>query len=619
MLRFGNRGRLLLLFALAVLLPTAILYRRGLRPFASPSERAESAYARGDWATAVNLARACLKTNAKDVAALRLLARGLIRLGRHSAALSVYERVGRGAMAADDLCLLGIALTRSGNSRGIELWERARQADPDHAETLFELTRAYRADGRLARAAETGRRLASRPGWRRPAEILLGEIDIECNDPAGAVAHWLQALHQLSADQLDAAPSMALRKNLARALLQLKRPAEARHHLQAVLSTAPDQETSWLLSRTFLQEDAPAEVLATLEKAGSFRDEHPVLPEPAPFVGSAACAGCHPALYRAQQSSRHSRTFFRAAQLAGLKLPAGAFPDPVEGAVTHTLARTNGGGLRQETRARGQVFHAVVDYAFGSGDHGLTLIGHDEKSQPRELRLSRYLDQARTLWDVTSGHAERPQTPAGYLGRLLSADALRHCFECHVTDPRAVQEGTSPLADDRGIGCEQCHGPGGNHELAVKAQLPDLAIARPTLASGARVVQLCARCHSKRGQPILPDDPASVRFPGTTLTWSRCFTQSTDTLDCVTCHDPHRNVEKSSTHFEARCLACHAGVSRSPRVPHWSARSSTPEASPSIPCPVNPVHGCITCHMPSVKNVFPHTSFTDHFIRVHRD
>jgi hypothetical protein len=31
-------------------------------------------------------------------------------------------------------------------------------------------------------------------------------------------------------------------------------------------------------------------------------------------------------------------------------------------------------------------------------------------------------------------------------------------------------------------------------------------------------------------------------------------------------------------------------------------------------CPVNPPRGCIGCHMPAVKDVVPHSTFTDHFI-----
>ena len=62
--------------------------------------------------------------------------------------------------------------------------------------------------------------------------------------------------------------------------------------------------------------------------------------------------------------------------------------------VSHTLRRTGGDRLEQETHAGGQVFHAVVEYAFGSGDRGLTLVGRDDHGQERELRLSHYRDEA---------------------------------------------------------------------------------------------------------------------------------------------------------------------------------------------------------------------------------
>ena len=68
-----------------------------------------------------------------------------------------------------------------------------------------------------------------------------------------------------------------------------------------------------------------------------------------------------------------------------------------------------------------------------------------------------------------------------------------------------------------------------------------------------------------------------------------------------------------------KCLECHAGTTRSDGSPAQPRRASPSETSRPTPCPVNPTTGCIACHMPAVKNVVPHTFFTDHFIRVHRD
>jgi hypothetical protein len=124
-----------------------------------------------------------------------------------------------------------------------------------------------------------------------------------------------------------------------------------------------------------------------------------------------------------------------------------------------------------------------------------------------------------------------------------------------------------------------------------------LAIARPKLATPAQRMALCGQCHSADGDTP-PSDPRFIRFQATTLCYSRCVTESGGRLDCVTCHDPHKNVETNTAHYEARCLSCHAVN---------SAR-----------CPVNAKTGCLGCHMPRVENVMPFTSFTDHHIRVHR-
>lgn len=408
---------------------------------------------------------------------------------------------------------------------------------------------------------------------------------------------------------------LVTRKDLTRALLQARQSAEARGQLQAILAQTPDAEASWLLSRAYLQEGALPEALAALKEAGSFTDENPTLPDPAPFVGAASCAECHSENFQAQRSSRHARTFHRTSELQNLVPPRPSFPDPVEAKVTHTLLKA-GDHLEQETHTPEQVFKAVVDYAFGSGDRGKTLIGHEASGLMVELRLLVYHEGAQSVWDVTSGHAPHPPVAFGFLGMPQTDDAVRRCFSCHVTNPQAVLETSGPEAADGAIGCEKCHGPGGNHLLAVAAKFPDLAIAHPSLSSGARVVKICGQCHSPRGRSISPDDPTSVRFQGTTLTWSRCYSESNDKLDCVTCHDPYRDASTSAKHYEAKCLSCHTSGSKPTKNQRPPIALSEP--SHATICLINPTTGCISCHMPSVKDVIPHSSFTDHFIRVHR-
>ena len=232
----------------------------------------------------------------------------------------------------------------------------------------------------------------------------------------------------------------------------------------------------------------------------------------------------------------------------------------------------------QETRVDGQVFDAVVQYAFGSGDRGLTLVGRDEKGKAYELRLSEYRDGHGTSWDVTTGHPRNPTRAQEFLGQPLDEDGVRRCLACHVTDPKAILDRSARVRPTGGSAARSVTGRAATTCWpSTPSSSDDPAIGRPTLASGSRVVKICAECHSPRGQEVSRDDPMAVRFQGTTLTWSRCYTESNDTLDCMTCHDPHRNVSTSAAYYESRCLSCHSGIAARPRA---SARAATATGQP---------------------------------------
>ena len=146
-----------------------------------------------------------------------------------------------------------------------------------------------------------------------------------------------------------------------------------------------------------------------------------------------------------------------------------------------------------------------MDYAFGSGDRGKTLVGREASGPAFELRLSVYHEGKQSVWDVTSGQPEHPAVALGFLGMPLTDDAARACLGCHVTNPESLLGTPGPEAADPAIGCEKCHGPGGNHLLAAAARFPDLAIARPSLASG-----------SERGEDLrpVPQPPRQGRLAG---------------------------------------------------------------------------------------------------------
>ena len=244
------------------------------------------------------------------------------------------------------------------------------------------------------------------------------------------------------------------------------------------------------------------------------------------------------------------------------------------------------------------------------------MVARDPGGMARVCRVSSY--RGGTLWDLTS-HAQDPQPgdPGGPLGRPMSRGAAERCVGCHVTSLRAARDRTVPEAADRGIGCERCHGPGGNHLVAMKLKFPEPAIARPSRASSDQILKLCGACHKADDPSVTEADPRFVRFQATTLPLSRCYTESLGTLSCITCHDPHRDADTRPAAYEARCLACHGPGPPEPPKADVLPSIAAPEMR-RTPCPVNPASGCVACHMPKVEGAAPHASFADHRIRVHK-
>jgi hypothetical protein len=262
------------------------------------------------------------------------------------------------------------------------------------------------------------------------------------------------------------------------------------------------------------------------------------------------------------------------------------------------------------------VLAAVVDYAFGSPDRYVSLVGRDAEGHGYVLRLSRYQTGQDSGWVRTTGHTHEADGGQNFLGKPVDPrDGVQRCLFCHTTNFRSVLDGTGPESKDPAIGCERCHGPGAVHEKAVAAKFADLAIVTGTGGSAEGRIQLCGQCHSVHQELPLPrTDPFYLRFQGTTLPWSRCFTESDGSFDCMTCHDPHHDDDRSEARYNDRCLGCHLAALKAGAPAPASKRT---RGRVGVPCPVDARTGCVGCHMPRTRIAPLHTEFTDHFIRVH--
>ncbi len=277
-----------LIFA-ATLAGFAVAARMWLRPLGD-LDQGLAAYKQGDWTTADRIARKCLLADPNDIAALRLLARSTARLGRDELVQTLYSRVKADDREPEDHLLIGRLIERMGDvNLAIRTWQLGITGDPDHPEILEALIKADRRAGFLEAAAELSERLARRPESKVCANVWLGDLKAELNDPASAVPAYQRALESFDQaapdDKIDT--RVVIAKKLARVWLRAGKHVEARATLDSVgLSPGRDLEGDWLHARAAIQ--AGDMSAAHHVRAAEYRIANPAEPEPAPYVGAAS-------------------------------------------------------------------------------------------------------------------------------------------------------------------------------------------------------------------------------------------------------------------------------------------------------------------------------------------
>lgn len=230
-----------------------------------------------------------------------------------------------------------------------------------------------------------------------------------------------------------------------------------------------------------------------------------------------------------------------------------------------------------------------------------------------------YLDAAYKVlpasWDVAS----KTWKPA------LAVDGTTQCIGCHTTGYDAVKKTSAQI----GVGCEACHGPGGDHVPAPKK----MPMINPKDLNPQQQAMVCGQCHSvgkdkstkcafptgispepdpkadPNAAPVPPVPPTGYR-PGDDLTkfftdakpqtagrnqqYSEYITSkhAQNGVTCITCHDPHNtgtNADQLKKPINELCLGCHAA-----KVKDIATHAPTaPEGAT-----------CATCHMPKGRHIF---------------
>ena len=238
----------------------------------------------------------------------------------------------------------------------------------------------------------------------------------------------------------------------------------------------------------------------------------------------------------------------------------------------------------------------------GCPDRYVTLVGPDDRGVARMLRISSYHSPKGSGVDITSGVPPHPSDPSNYLGNaLIPGDGERRCLNCHTTNFHSVEFNVGPESTDHSIGCEGCHGPGGNHVLARKSGIRrpgDRRAQELHGPDGQRRLRTLPRDRPRRDRHRRGGRPRLAPLPiDHDVSQPMLYRRAANALHCVTCHDPHKNAETSPVYYESKCQACHGPG--------------------KTPCPVNAASGCIECHMPRIWVQPTHAFKSDHNIRVH--
>jgi predicted CXXCH cytochrome family protein len=327
------------------------------------------------------------------------------------------------------------------------------------------------------------------------------------------------------------------------------------------------------------------------------------------YVGSETCKSCHADIYDRWKKTPMANVVRDPHQHPEAIIPDFSKPDPLLTFSKDDIALVYGSVWKQRY---------------------FTKVGSDYFPFPAQWDLTHkmwrpYFVENGADWWATLFPPDNFQRPTGQL-----------CDGCHSVN---YDIATKKLTEWN-VGCESCHGPGGDH---VKNPVRQTVI-NPARLDYVRATDTCIQCHSQGRPPSNPingkyyDWPAGFHmglelsnfwrleqrklgdtsfyyFPDGTAHKNRMqgndFTQSlmyTRGVTCFSCHDVHgtANAAELREPSSQMCLACHGpNTQNGPRTTsieehtHHKANSAGSQ--------------CIACHMPKIEqtiadvNVHAHT------------
>lgn len=327
------------------------------------------------------------------------------------------------------------------------------------------------------------------------------------------------------------------------------------------------------------------------------------------FVGSETCMECHADIYDTHLKTAH----FNTSALADSTNIKGNFEtglNTLDIESTLFTMHEEEGSFYQHSEIKNRFIEnepEKFDIVIGSGVRGQSYLTWKD-NQLFQLQTSYYTP--------TNSWVNSPGYPSYSLERPIR-DA---CIKCHVTFAKNKDAlGRDNSYDKKqilyGVDCERCHRPAKKHveyhRNNPEAETAQYMMRNDTLSRQQRL-DICAQCHSGSSGRILEGNSFSF-LAGNNLNEyaqnyntratedkldvhgnqyglllkSTCFKQ-TETMDCTTCHDPHKNQRSNFTYFNLKCMSCH--------------NSNTVECKKSAADTLQEENNCIACHMPTTPS-----------------
>jgi len=309
---------------------------------------------------------------------------------------------------------------------------------------------------------------------------------------------------------------------------------------------------------------------------------------------AAACAHCHVAESRLQPDTQMAH----AMQMPGSNPTLDAHPKLEFHLGKYTYKVETHAGMTQYTVTDGsQSLSLPVLWTMGAEAQTWVV----ERNGKMYESLVSYYPVLKGL-DITTGDERlKPATLEEALGRAFGDEDAKACFGCHATNA-VVDHKLNLTTLQPGLTCEHCH-TGAMVHLSKIVHGDDSSIPRDLgNLTSEDMSNFCGQCHRTWDQ-IASNGPRgilNVRFQPYRLTNSRCYDAEDKRIACTACHDPHKEIDRVATTYDAKCQSCHAG--------------GKPEAKA---CKVA-TKECSTCHMPKVELPGSHHMFSDHDIRIVR-